>query len=83
MDNVWIGSYKIRANISCFSDQIVNLVARVQKEGRISNQALRKENISFIDALRSNHPQKLALKESGKSSGDVGGDGDSKIERGD
>lgn len=51
---MWIGSYKLRANIAKFTYHVMKLVERVKKVGVIHNKALVKKDLSFVEAIRSN-----------------------------
>lgn len=52
IDNIWIGSYKLRANLSKYMDQVSRLGAKIQNEGRVWRPALRKENTSFCGCIK-------------------------------
>lgn len=52
LNNLWIGSFKLRANIAKFQAPIKLISDRIQKENRVLKPALRKKNISFADVTR-------------------------------
>lgn len=63
LDNIWIGSVKLRANVSKFKGRIITMVENIhRKKKSITNQALLKENVSFVEVIKYNkktcNPQK-------------------------
>src|SRR5690242_3648774 len=53
LDKLWIGSFKLRANISNFEDRIHRVAERFnQSKGRVYRQAFRKEEISYAETIK-------------------------------
>lgn len=54
LNNIWIGSFKLRANVSKCERQAVNQTLRVEKtipKRQISSQARRREGVSYKEAM--------------------------------
>lgn len=53
LDNICIGSFKLRANVSKFKEHVTKVVEKVIRRGSIQNKTFVKKDTNFADAINS------------------------------